>query len=629
MLAEGDVIVAHNGIGFDYPAIRKLYPDWSPRGKLLDTMIMSRLIYTNLADADFNAGRKGYWNTSAGKVDFPEKFTQKKEGKTSTLYGSHSLKAWGWRLGDLKDDFDPNDYLLDTGEFRKVPSDIKPKEYKEFVKGRHTWKTIPWSIQMEDYCVQDVTVTKLLCDLLLSKDYSETAIELEHRFAWIIARQSRFGWKLDVPLAEKLQCELLARKAKLDDKLYEFFPPWYANKGLFTPKGNNKKTGYVKGASLCKVKLTLFNSGSEDIVANRLMTLYGWRPKEFTKSGKPKVTEDVLKQLDYDCIPTLIESMMINMRLGQVSEGSQAWLKQVKPDGRIYGYVNTNGAVTGRCTHSNPNVAQVPAGRAPYGKECRSCFIVDDGYKLVGADASGLELRCLGHYMAPYDGGDYAREVVDGDVHWKNLVAIGVANCLRDKGNDVHSKSRDKGKTWTYGFLYGCGDEKAGEAYAVTYQTFYGEKPEGKLSVLGRNSKRNIMSNLPALGTLISKVKAKAKKTKTLIGLDGRKLHVRSDHAALNTLLQSAGALIMKRALIELDDLLQAHGLTHSDQSENPDYEFVGNIHDEFQIQVKNEHAELVASLSAKAMTIAGDYFKFRCRIDGEADIGINWYETH
>lgn len=601
--SEGDLL-AHFGIGFDYLAMRKLYPNWKPKGKLYDSVLLSQLIWPNLKSIDFARINKPSFR------DFPRK-----------LIGSHSLKAWGWRLGDFKDDFDPSFYV----DFSKITvgheSDLyaplhphQPLRLKKWRKidirtlrpantlPRKTWGNIGWMQEMEDYCKQDVQVTKTLWELIESKHYSPVATEMETAFALIIKRQELFGWKFDERKADLLHKKLQIHEARLADELQAFFPPWVVET-TFVPKVNNKSRGYVKGVPFTKSKTITFNPGSRDHIAHRLSAVYGWKPTVFNEGdGKPTVDEQTLKDLTYPPIKALLEYLMVDKRLGMLAEGKQAWLKAVK-GGRIYGRVNTLGAITGRCTHSNPNVAQVPAGGSVYGPECRELFSVDAGYTLVGADASGLELRCLAHYMAAFDGGDYGDVILNGDIHTENQKAAGLP-------------TRDNAKTFIYGFLYGAGDGKIGEIVDGTSKD-------------GARLRKSFLEKLPALNSLTEGVKSKAKRTKTLKGLDGRVLSVRSQHAALNTLLQSAGALIMKQALIELDVLLQEAGLKHSWQSSTPDYEFVGNIHDEFQIQVLDKHVDLVKSLCPIAMTQAGEFFNFRCRIDGEAKSGTDWSHTH
>jgi len=318
---------------------------------------------------------------------------------------------------------------------------------------------------------------------------------------------------------------------------------------------------------------------------------------------------------------------MVSKRLGQLALGSQALLKKVnKHDGRMHGRVNTNGAVTGRCTHSSPNVAQTPANGVPYGREFRNLYTCSPGHKLIGADASGLELRTLAHYMAAYDDGEYASEVVDGDAHWKTLEALGIADCKRDKHSRVHDQARGIGKTWLYSLLYGCGEDLSGLHYKAIYQAFHGAEPTGSLVSLGRRSRKAFKKNLSALADLEKAVKEKATVAKRVRGLDGRYIACRSPHSALNSLLQSAGAIVMKQALVELDNALQAQGLKPGD-----DYEFVCNCHDEWEVDVADRDGlpDLIAEESCAAMVRAGEYFNMRVKIEGEAQIGNNWSEVH
>jgi len=249
-------------------------------------------------------------------------------------------------------------------------------------------------------------------------------------------------------------------------------------------------------------------------------------------------------------------------------------------------------------SHSKPNMAQVPRAGNPYGAECRALFCVPEGRALVGVDASGLELRCLAHYMARYDGGAYAQIILDGDIHSLTQQAAGLP-------------TRDTAKTFIYAFLYGAGNARLG---AIV----------GKGPHVGSKLRKQFLAELPALDKLINDVQATAKKRGWLRGLDGRRLHIRSQHAALNTLLQSAGALVMKQALVMADDRLQTEFGTPG-----VDYEFVANIHDEFQIEVSAANAAFVGEISVEAIRQAGEYFKFRCPLDGAFKVGKTRADTH
>lgn len=546
--AQGEFLVGHNVIKYDIPVIQKLYPWFKVRQyNVLDTLVLSRLIHTNIKDSDAKLLK-----------------LEKLPGK---LFGSHSLAAWGHRLGNYKGDYDGG------------------------------WET--FSQEMLDYCVQDVEVTAHLFSDLTAANYPQMAIDLEHQVAWLMAQQERNGFHFNEKAAAELYAVLSKRRGELDQELRDYFGSWIVKLPDFIPKRDNKTMGYKAGVPVPKSKEVMFNPSSRDHIANRLQVLYGWEPTVFTDSGKPQVDEVILSKLDYPPCKLLTEYLLIQKRISQLAEGDQAWMKLSK-GGKIHGSVNTNGAVTGRATHAYPNISQVPAGRAPYGKECRSLFGVPSGWTLVGADASGLELRCLAHYMAKYDGGSYGKVLLEGDIHTENQMAAGL-------------NSRDQAKTFIYGFLYGAGDAKIGSIV-------------GGNSSDGKRLKTKFLRSLPALGRLTEAV-AEACKKGFLVGLDGRKLHVRSAHSALNTLLQSAGALVCKKWLVILEEELQAAGLKHGWDG---DYAFCAWSHDEVQIACRDSNiATTVANLATSCVSKAGEYFSFRCPLAGEAKMGVTWYETH
>ena len=282
---------------------------------------------------------------------------------------------------------------------------------------------------------------------------------------------------------------------------------------------------------------------------------------------------------------------MIQKRLGQLAEGRNAWLKLVSKQ-KLQHVINPNGTVTGRATHHSPNLAQVPSVRAEYGPECRELFTVPDGYELVGSDLSGLELRCLAHFMQ--DGGQYANEILNGDIHTANQKAMGL-------------ETRDQAKTAIYCLIYGGGDARLGE---VT----------GAGAAGGRALRERFMQAQPAYASLIRAVKSAFKSKGHLLGLDGRKLYIRSEHAALNTLLQSAGALICKKWLELINDEIEAQGI---------DAQIIAWVHDECQIMVRKGQGENVGRISRSMASKAGEYFQIKIPIDAEYRVGNNWRATH
>jgi len=279
------------------------------------------------------------------------------------------------------------------------------------------------------------------------------------------------------------------------------------------------------------------------------------------------------------------EFLMIQKRISQIS----SWFKELDEDTfRVHGFVNHNGTITGRMTHRNPNMAQIPSSSSSYGKECRACWTIPKGYKLVGIDASGLELRMLAHYM---NDEEYTNEILNGDIHTTNQKLAGL-------------ESRNQAKTFIYALLYGAGDAKLGTV-------------AGGGKSVGRNLRKSFISNLPSFKALKDRV-AGASAKGYLKALDGRKLYIRSEHSALNTLLQGAGAIVMKQALIILNDKIK-----------DLDAHFVANVHDEWQIEVREDQADEVGKLGVEAIIEAGKVLELKCPLDGEYKIGDNWSETH
>ena len=579
-------IGGHNVHEFDVPAIQKLYPEFVPR-TVADSRASSRLIWPTLDEKDFAALRTG---------KLPLEFQK------AGLIGMHSLEAWGWRMGERKGSFDPKD----TG---------------------HTWATVPFSKEMDDYCVQDIMTNVALFELIESKGYDPRALEIENETARIIAQQQRNGFGFDVEAARKLYAQLQIRRVTLEQQLAIEFPPWQVvDKNNWIPKVNNKSRGYVKGVPVTTYKTITFNPGSRDHIADRLINVLGWEPNEFTDGGKPKVDETVLDAMSVPVAKVLNEYLMLDKRLGQIGDGKQAWLKS-EVGGRIYGRVNSNGAVTGRMTHHHPNVAQTPKVGSPYGAECRACWIAPAGWVLVGCDAEGLELRMLAHYLARYDGGNYAAAVVDGK---------------KSEGTDAHSvnqkaiefNSREHGKTLIYAFLYGAGDFKLGTIVIEDFlqdklDRFNAKYPAGKsrdvmIKKLGTQARDRLKTRVPGLSELITAVEHAVKSRGYVKSLDGRILPIRHKHAALNTLLQGAGAIVMKQALVLLDRKLLSINL-HS----RNDFMYVANIHDEFQMQCKEQHAAAIGQSAADSIRDAGIHLEVRCPLSGSFAVGNNWAETH
>ena len=481
------------------------------------------------------------------------------------IEGGHSLAAWGERTGQKKTDY-AQAYVDKTG-----------------LLASYRWDNPDLELLYE-YCKDDVAAlvaTYEMVNKMLDKEkFSEQSIKLEHDVAIIIQRQKEHGFKLDIKKAQGLLAMLQGKMVDIENELQVVFPP-YIETGR-----KNKRTG-----APLKDIVTPFNAGSRQQIAERLEKL-GVKFTKKTEKGAVIVDETVLASIALPEARLLSEYLMLQKRVAQIG----SWLEEVKDTGRVHGGVITNGAVTGRMTHSSPNMAQVPNKGSPYGEDCRELWIVDEGNVLVGADASGLELRMLAHYMKD---DAYIKTVCEGsskdgtDVHTQNQKAAGLA-------------TRDEAKTFIYAFLYGAGAEKIGKIVG-------GNSRDGQKLI------ESFLSNTPALKTLRNNVSKYASKG-FVPGLDGRKIWVRSEHSAVNSLLQGAGAIVMKQALVLLDQELRKKKVW---------YGFCVNVHDEWQIETKEKDGELVGKLAVQSIQKAGELLGLRCPVSGEFNIGKTWRDTH
>lgn len=672
LLSEARVRVAHNGADFDEGdcefnpgAIQIAFPWWKPLpgSKLLDTLLLSRLLYPDIARSGPNSHK------------LPPHARNR-----------HALREWGIRLGVHKGDY----------------------------KGG--W--LEWSPEMQDYGEQDTVVLERLFNWLMAQQPTPQSSAIEHEFAAIIRRQERRGFGFDHEKAARLQGELVERQVALEADLIVAFGEWWAfgkaaNAGASRPETYDPdddedaedeeeqdrrrlewkarmtwgdvviptkdrstkmvgfpdvtvprtspltgkplkpyvgppKVTYSQGAAYTPIKRVQFNPRSRAHVRQRLSAKYGWEPSRFTKGGKhsppvPVVDDDVVRGLPYPEAQMLADYYLVTKRLGQVSEGKQAWMRTAReePDQggrihyRIHGRVNTNGAVTARCTHMSPNLAQVPKNTSAFklcpqyeevqGWRCRELFIAIEPYVLQGFDGSSLEGCMAAHYLSKWDKGEYAKVVSEGDKakgtdphSWMRSVVI---------GEDIigaGDPGRDNAKTAFYASLYGSGDEKLGSIVLPT-------APLREKRELGKLIKHKIFGAWEAMASLKWALEQAVEERGYLVALDGRKLKVRKRHAALNTLLQSAGAIVMKRALIELDtDLRVIAGL-----QPGRDYEFVANIHDEAQAEVLPDHTPEFARHALQALPKAGQFLRVQCPLKAEVSPAAghgpaySWRETH
>lgn len=506
LIQEADVVVGHNIIGFDGPLLSKLWSITIPLHKVRDTLVMSRLLNPQLEDG-------------------------------------HSLRAWGQRLGNSKDDFTDFDGGLTD--------------------------------EMVKYCLQDVNVTydlfkKLTIDL---RDFGNS-VWLEHQIAFLMKKQEDNGFKLNEKEALSLLAQLKDRMSYITDAMQTIFTPIVEERW-------SEKTG-----KRLKDKVTVFNVGSRQQIATRLQ-IRGVKFTKKTEKGSIIVDEGTLKAIDLPEAQLIAEYLMIQKRVGLL----ESWIDSLKDDNRVHGRVITNGAVTGRMTHQKPNMGQIPSVSSEYGQECRELWTVDNGNVLVGTDLSGIELRCLAHYMRD---DEWTQELLNGDIHTKNQLAAGL-------------ETRAQAKTMVYATLYGAGPAKIGSIVG-------GGAREGSI-ILDKFYK-----NTPALRKLLDKVKVSYGTNGYLPGLDGRRIIVRSEHAALNSLLQSCGAIIAKQWCIE------AHAVFKKLRIPVRQVVFV---HDEIQIETEEKYSQQVAEIMIQSAAKAGTALGFRCPVDAESKIGKTWFDTH
>ena len=564
-ISEADLLVGHNILKYDIPALAKLYPNLKLKStcKFYDTLVSSRLFWPELEPVD-----RAKWSHIESKY-----------------IGRHSLAAWGERLGVAKIKFTEN----------------TKKEDKTTDPWAH------WTPEMQIYCKQDVAVSDVLYRYMLSQEADSRSLDLEHEFAIVMAKQEQFGFPFNEKAAFALVNTLKAERSEINDQLQEVFPTVV-----------EKRTSLKTGRPL-KDKVTIFNPASRQQTAERLTALYPEITFNSTDKGNPQVDDDVLEALGvkYPEAKILARYQLLNKRLGQLSDGKEAWLKhcQVYKDGRIHGEIVTNACVSGRCAHKRPNMAQVPSVGHAYGAECRALFYAPEGWQLVGADASGLELRALGAMLAHFDGGEYAQLVSnpDRDVHFHNACLFGIHST--DK--PIDKTTRDLSKRLIYCILYGGGAKKTGSIIAP-------DKSEDQQYRLGKKTIDTFYSNLPAIKQLKDAIAKRVEQRGYLLGIDGRRLPIRSLHSALNQLLQSTGAITVKKATTILYNDMTSRGLEFA-----KDWGFVAHVHDEYQALVKPEYVELYKDLAIDSFRKAGEYFNLKCPMTGEARVGQNWMETH
>lgn len=594
ILKRADTVIGHNIIGYDLPVLRRLYGG-DIKGRIYDTLVAAKVLYPDAKNHPF---------------------------------GGNSLEDFGKLLGCHKGDY--------TGGWER------------------------WSQEMEDYCIQDTAVSQKILDYLRPRVAKfKRSVMIEHEVAKVCADAQDNGVDIDEEGAESLIERLEVEQAEITQKLHQVFPPiievmktpkyWEDPESgeRYRLKGDApgpRRKHLVKGPM--KTKEHPFNVGSANQIADRLKERYGWEAPK-TEKGNPSVTEESLKGLPYPEADLILRLMMIDKRLQHLVD----WTRRARASrtpGRIHPQINPLGCATSRASHSQPNQTACPKVLNPelrgyegrYGWEMRSLWRPRDGWVQVGGDASGLELRCLGDALAIYDKGAYAREVINGDIHTLNQQAGGLY-------------SRDQAKTTIYAYLYGAGNAHIGEL--ITEHTSlppemvqknheeceaWVKARKGKkvakghrrgmpyervdwLAMKGAEFRNSFESKIPALGRLSEWCRQCASQRGFVPLADGRHAPCRSEHSALNTLLQGNGAIIMKVAMVLFVKELKKLGWYKTRCA------FMLWPHDEFQLESEPEIAERVGQMLVESIVKAGKMLRLRCPLDGEYKIGKSWAECH
>lgn len=545
IIKNADLLVGHNIAMYDLPLLQRLHDlDWL-QIPVVDTILISRLVDPNID-------------------------------------GGHSLESWGSKLGCEK---------------------IKFTDFTQY------------SDEMLIYCQQDVEVSHKLYNHLTKKYIGkyDRAIELEHDFARLISQQILRGFKLDVEFTNNLLTELRNEYDGYYTKLSEILPrkPRTAHfegvrkSGRLISAGTNEYTYTTEKSDQIKTKKFEWVEGnprSRQQIIDYFQEKYNWKPSKKTDKGSPIIDEAVLGELPYPEAADWARLFRLNKQIAMIGPES-GWLSYVR-NGRVHGNIITNGAITGRCTGSNPNMQQIDKRDI----RMRECWVASDDMVLVSADAEQLEARVLSHYLTKYDNGRFTNLLLNGDFHTENKLACGF--------ND-----RKTSKTFLYGLMYGGGDFKLGKI-AKSDEAYSNYR--GDLRKLGAEMRSRICDSMKGLNQLQEDILLAIGNRGHLIGIDGRPLFIRSNHAALNTLTQSAGAVIMKCMLVKWIQICSENGYEL-----NKDYWLVGNVHDEILFESAENVAQIITTFFSNACERVGEIFNFKCPLVMNYKIGQNWGEVH
>lgn len=577
-----DVLIFHNGIGYDWPLLDKLY-GYKYKGQKVDTLIMSRLLNPKRLVPFYCPNKKA---------------------------GPHSVEAWGWRVGRGKPE-------------------------------HNDWEN--FSEEMLHRCSEDVEIQHLIFNALRAEAGGgnwKNAFKLSFKLFEYLQKQEQYGWLVDREHMEKCIHQLDRWIGLIDSVLdrhlpnivevletkdqgeYKYIKKPFLKSGEYSGSvlkwielNNINPAAIAVAGPFTRISLRKVDLNSNDETKTFLLNS-GWEPLEWNYNDEgqqtsPKLSKDDPFEGINGGVGRLVAKRVQCRQRKSIIEGL---VKLIRPDGRIASVINSL-AATGRATHRN--IVNIPGVKSFYGKQMRKIFICKEGYVLVGTDSDADQIRKLAGRMN--DKG-YTDTVVNGD---------------KDKGTDMHTvnqkaaglPNRDAAKTFFYGFLFGAGDAKVGKIVKGTAQD-------------GARLKAQFMAGLPALGALMENLTSNWRKTAKkrynakwnkleyydgfITGLDGRPICVPYEHQILVYLLQSDEAIAMTAAYIRFHQRMEKLGFKYGD-----DYGTVCWYHDEFTVECKKEIAKTVAHEAEQSIAWANAFFKVPCPHIGHAQIGNNWYSIH
>lgn len=609
------VLVGHNVLSYDFPLLEKLF-NFKYSGTIVDTLVMSRLLFPD----------------RQVPYQYVEDVKAKREtDPTVRLSGPHSVASWGYTLGLGKVDHED-------------------------------WSV--FSLEMLTRCRTDVDIQVLLFQYLKKEmervQFPKDVMNKTFKVFNILSMMERYGWLFDKARAEKA-CSLLRHWMRRLERLIEPGLPlkavclegkkdgqvnWVRRPFLATGsyaaitlrsypelEWKSSRDGFVKG-QFSRVEFRRLRVNSRDEMVQYLLDS-GWQPQEWNyktdSNGRP--IRDPSGRLIPSSPKLNYKDPFIGVQ-GTIGNLLTKWfqcqhrlslieglIELIRPDGRISQRI-TGIADTGRLTHGG--IVNIPGSRSFFGERIRSLFVAKEGYVLVGTDSVSCQDRALANRA---NDERFTQMLLHGkkedgtDGHSMNMHAINTA--LKPLGISI---TRDEAKNHGYGWKFGASDNKLG--------SMVGKGKE--VGALIRDALASVSEAQDKLVQSLTKEFESTAKVRmnqygrpelyggVLRGLDGRPIKINAPHTILVYMLQSDEAIVMQLALLLLYEKLTSLGWVHGRE-----YGFVGNIHDEFQTEVREDLAQQYAELSAAMIRKASEILGCVVLQEGDYSIGKSWAETH